>query len=101
VVKRVGTNAIHSGKPLTKRKSVFHFGEVPLEGFRLVRWFISHGRCSEEDRACGKKSGFEEIEGLTLDQVINDPTWSWVVEDIYARAKELVERIDHARGRKD
>ncbi|KPK66719.1 MAG: hypothetical protein AMS21_00775 [Gemmatimonas sp. SG8_38_2] len=97
VVVRRGTSAVVSGKKLDGFKGVFHFGKIPIDGFNVVRWFISHGCPSKEDRDNGAKSGFEAVDGMTLDQIVNDPTWSWVADDIYARAKEIVERIDNAR----
>jgi hypothetical protein len=98
VIKRKGTSAAASGRSVTRSKGLFHYGEIGLDGFKLIRWMISHGRCSKEDQAAGKLCGFQPINAKTFDEVVNDPTWSWVIDDIYARVCEMKERIENARS---
>ena len=97
VIKRKGTSAAASGRPITRLKGLFHYGEIPLEEFELIRWMVSHGRCNSEEKAAGKKSGFERVDGKNFDAVVTDPAWSWLVDDIYVRACEIKERIENAR----
>jgi hypothetical protein len=97
VIKRKGTSAAARGLPITRPKGFFHYGITSLGEHELIRWMISHGRCKPEEKAAGKKSGFEKISAKTFDEAVNDPTWSWIVDEIYTRACEIKERIENAR----
>ena len=97
VVKRTGASAVSKGKPVTKHGVIFRFGQAPLEGFGFLKWVVSYGHCSDEKAAMGQKRGFAVDSEDTIESLVDDPAWSWAVNDVYDRAKELIERVDKAR----
>lgn len=98
VVIRKGTNAAMSGKPIDPSNlGLFHFGEFELEEKGTVYFVISHGRSKDP----AKKSGFENVREIKLSDLVNDPRWSWITDDLRARSVEIIRRIDDARGKRD
>jgi hypothetical protein len=94
---RTGYNAAMRGDPIKPGTlGLFHFGEFPVQEKGTVYFVVSHGRSNDPS----KKSGFETVGEISLADLLKDKTWSWVAKDIYDRAKEIVRRIDDARGKR-
>jgi hypothetical protein len=97
VLVRTGHNAAMRGDLVeTGSLGLFHFGGFPLDSKPPLYFVISHGRSTDPT----KKSGFEPVGEVSLEQLVKDKNWSWIADDVYDRAKEIVRRIDDARGKR-
>lgn len=99
---RTGVKALSKGNPARRRGELCRFGKsIPLQEFGVLRWMVSHGNCSDEEAAAGRKRGIETVDNVTVEELVGDPDFGWIADDIYAQARDLVERIEHARGERE
>lgn len=99
VVLRKGTGAAKAGRAIKKGLiGLFHFGEWPIDDKETLYFVASHGRTTDPT----KKSGFQPVgEGMTLRDIVGNPVWKWLSDDIYRRASEIVKEIDDARRKRN
>lgn len=77
-------------------RKVFRYGTTPIEEFQVIRWMVAHGHPRD-----GRKKGFEVVRTMTIGEAVKHKSSRRIVDDIYTRAKELVELIEKARGEQD
>lgn len=97
VLVRKGTNAAMSGRKVRPDQlGLFHFGRTGPEEKPTLYFVVSHGRTTDPT----KESGFKTVGEMTIAEMLEDPNWSWIVDDLRAGAENVIRRIDDARGKR-